>query len=69
MTAGTKTKHDLEFYQYLDELRRSGTTNMFGARPYLIDEFDMDDKELAGSILLDWMHTFSARQKAGETGD
>lgn len=67
-------KYDIEFYQYLDGLRRSGVTNMFGARPYLMDEFDMDPqdreaKKEAGAILNDWMATFADRREAGETGD
>ena len=65
----TVIKHDLEFYEYLDELRRSGVTNMFGARSYLMDEFGMDDEKLASAILVDWMDTFGDRREAGETGD
>lgn len=62
-------KYELEFYEYLDELRRSGVTNMWGARQYLMDEFAMDDGKEAASILADWMETFSVRKAAGETGD
>jgi hypothetical protein len=62
-------KYELELYTYLDELQRSGITSMFGARPYLMVAFDMDDKKEAGLILNDWMETFSARREAGETGD
>lgn len=46
-----------EHKKYLDELRESGVTNMFGAAPYLEDEFDLDRVE-ARSILSDWMKTF-----------
>lgn len=43
---------------FLDELRESGVTNMFGAVPYLLEEFsDLDDKT-AKNILLFWMKTF-----------
>lgn len=28
-----------EYFEYLDELRESGVTNMFGAAPYLVSEF------------------------------
>ena len=67
-------KYDLEFYEYLDELRRSGKTNMSGARPYLMAEFDMDEDDRdaqkeAALIVSDWMLTFGARRTAGETGD
>ena len=65
----TETKYETEFYAYLDKLRRSGITNMLGARPYLMEEFDMDDEKEAGRILSDWMKTFAARREAGETGD
>ena len=43
-----------EMYDYLEELRQSGDTNMFGASPYLEQEFGLDEKE-ARDILLDWM--------------
>ena len=47
-----------EHKQYLDALRESGITNMFGARPYLMDEFPDLTKRLAQAILLEWMATF-----------
>ena len=50
-------KFDIEYYEYLDELRESGETNMMGARPYLVEMFGMEKKE-AGAILSDWMATF-----------
>lgn len=49
-----------EHLDYLDGLRESGVTNMFGARPYLCAEFGMK-KEKASKILSYWMKTFSAR--------
>lgn len=45
---------------YLDDLRESGATNMFGAAPYLVEEFDFD-KRTAREILSYWMATFSER--------
>ena len=42
---------------YLDRLRESGRTNMFGAGPYLRMEFGLDRKE-SSAILLEWMRTF-----------
>lgn len=50
-----------EYFEYLDDLRESGITNMFGARPYLIKEFGMD-KNKAADVLSEWMRTFSERQ-------
>ena len=50
-----------EHLEFLDDLRESGVTNMFGARPYIEKEFP----ELSGSeakrVLLYWMNTFSDR--------
>ena len=40
--------------EYLDELRLSGETNMFGAAPYLQAEFGIDKRE-AREILQNWM--------------
>lgn len=42
------TKDHLTF---LDALRESGSTNMFGARPYLMEEFEDLNKNDAGTIL------------------
>lgn len=47
--------------EYLDELRESGATNMFGARPYLMDEFPELSENEASQVLVYWMKTFSAR--------
>lgn len=49
-----------KYFVYLDELRESGVTNMFGAAPYLEDEFDLDRKE-AKAVLVEWMRTFNER--------
>ncbi len=47
-----------EHLEYLNELRESGATNMFGARPYLMQEFpELDDKE-AAEVLVYWMKSF-----------
>ena len=50
-----------EYLEYLDELRDSGDTNMFGARPYLMDEFWNLTKQEAAAILTYWMGTFGER--------
>jgi hypothetical protein len=49
-----KTEQLKEYFDYLDELRDSGDTNMFGARPYLQQMFGLDKHE-AGKILSQWM--------------
>jgi len=46
-----------EHLEYLDDLRESGETNMFGAGLYLVDEFEMD-KRTAREVLSYWMSTF-----------
>lgn len=49
-----------EVFEFLDDLRDSGVTNMFGARPYIVEEFDIEPEE-AGQLLSKWMKTFSER--------
>lgn len=46
-----------EYYAYLEDLRDSGVTNMFGAAPYLQEEFGLDRYE-AREVLLQWMQSF-----------
>jgi hypothetical protein len=46
-----------EHLEYLDELRESGVTNMFGAGGYLVDEFGLKAKD-ARIVLVYWMETF-----------
>ncbi len=46
--------------EYLDELRESGLTNMYGAAPFLVDELDMSKGE-AYKTLYYWMATFGER--------
>jgi hypothetical protein len=43
---------------FLDELRESGITNMWGARPYVLDEFPELSKDQAGHVVTYWMKTF-----------
>ena len=52
-----------EYYEFLDELRESGVTNMFGATPYLMQAFDYLAEDEARDILKSWMETFSQRHK------
>jgi hypothetical protein len=51
----------VEYNEYLDELRESGVTNMFGAVPYLMDNFPWLSRREAKEVLLNWMDTFAAR--------
>ena len=52
-----------DYLKYLDELRDSGTTSMFGAAPYLERQFNLPISE-ARKVLAYWMETFSERQEA-----
>jgi len=54
--------HHLEF---LDDLRESGVTNMFGAQPYLMEEYTELSNADATAILKYWMNTFSQRHNHG----
>lgn len=54
-----------EMFAYLDALRKSGQTNMFGAASYLEDRFGVS-KETASAALSAWMKSFGARQASGE---
>jgi len=56
-----------EHLEYLDELRESGETNMFGARPYLMDVFPDLTKPEASQVLQYWMDTFGDRHRAEES--
>ena len=51
-----------EHLGYLDDLRESGVTNMFGAATYLVDDFPLDKRQ-AREILSYWMETFGERHK------
>jgi hypothetical protein len=41
-------------FEFLNRLRESGETNMFGASPYLACAFDLPKRE-ASKILQEWM--------------
>ena len=54
-----------KYFDYLDQLRQSGETNMFGAVPYLQKEFPelCFEWNKASQILLAWMNS---HRKEGE---
>lgn len=52
------TQDEVNFF--LDGLRESGVTNMYGAGPYIQDQYDID-KRTAHKFLLEWMRTFAER--------
>lgn len=41
-------------FKFLNRLRESGATNMFGASPYIAEAFDVNRRE-ASKILMEWM--------------
>ena len=45
------------YFQFLDELQKSGDTNMLGAAPYLEDQFWLEPSE-AKEVLRLWMKSF-----------
>ena len=52
-----KTKN--KYWIYLENLRKSGVVNMYGAVPYLQKTFDLS-KDEATKILADWMKNYNA---------
>jgi len=52
-------------FNYLDKLRESGKTNMFGAVPYIQVVFGMAESDLK-DILTEWMNTFTERHNLHE---
>ena len=65
MPEGCTDKH----LEYLDALRESGVTNMFGATPWLMNAFRKLSKVGAMKILSYWMETFTERQDGTEKQD
>ena len=46
------------YWEFLENLRRSGETNMFGATPYLQAQFGLSHRD-AMEILADWMNNYN----------
>ena len=53
-----------EMCQYLERLRQSGVTNMFGAGSFLQDAFDLKRRP-ASDYLMFWMQNYEQLQEAG----
>lgn len=49
---------DNKYWIYLERLRRSGDTNMYGAAPWLEAAFGLSHAE-AVDILCDWMKNYN----------
>lgn len=50
---------------FLDVVRSSGVTNMFGAGEYIQSQFGVSKLE-ARTFLTEWMRTFGERREKGE---
>jgi len=48
----------LDVFEYLEELRQSGETNMFGAISYILREFPDLDRQTAKEILKFYMQNY-----------
>jgi len=59
MEAGMSKQEQVNYF--LDDLRDSGATNMFGAVPYIVEEFGFSRRE-AQQYLVNWMQTFAERR-------
>ena len=57
------TQHDVNIF--LDVVRSSGVTNMYGAGSYIEDHFNVNRRE-AKAFLMEWMRTFAERSAKGE---
>ena len=49
-----------EMFDYLEILRKSGATNMFGAAPYLAEEFNINQAD-AKQVVVEWVLTAKGR--------
>jgi hypothetical protein len=49
---------ELGVESFLDDLRESGDTNMWGAAPYLVREFSIVNPRVADVFLQKWMEEF-----------
>ena len=52
-------------FKFLDDLRESGSVNMFGAGPVLQEVFGLERRE-ARMVVKDWMESFSERMKVND---
>ena len=50
-----------QYFNFLDILRETGVTNMFGAPMYLVDEFGLSRFE-AKQITKEWMEQFERKE-------
>ena len=58
--ARPQTYSEEDVFVFLDGVRESGVTNMYGASPYIREEFECTRYE-ANRLLAKWMETFGER--------
>jgi hypothetical protein len=56
-----KTEEEEEMFRYLDVLRESGVTNMYGAGPYLVDAFGLSRGD-SHKVLAAWMRSYEKQE-------
>lgn len=54
-----------QFFDFLDELRESGVTNMFGSSPYVMEAFGLN-RDDASHVVGRWMKTFDRETPPSE---
>lgn len=64
-TTRKTTEQEKEVMEFLNLLRNTGATNMFGATPYIMQEFDIPKQE-ASNLLVLWMDNFNEEGKYDE---
>lgn len=62
------TPEEKEMFDYLNALRESAVTNMFGAGPYLVREFGIKPAE-ARCVTAKWMKHFNPEGYEGLVSD
>ena len=62
------TEQEKEVLEFLNMLRITGVTNMFGATPYIEAEYGLDKKESRRLLSL-WMKNFNDEGKYDEVND
>ena len=55
-----------EVFLYLEELRESGVTNMFGAHQYVMEDFEIS-KPLAIKLVKTWMDNYNEEKTMVES--
>ena len=55
------TQQEEKVFTYLDNLRESGVTNMFGCKPYVQNEFPVIPTKEVDKLVSKWMSTFEER--------